>query len=162
MVSSWITHVKNYAKKHKISYKEAMSKAKPSYKKGSKSKTMKGKEDFTGHKGNVSKSKGKDVKKDNPNRDYTKSGGSRKPDAKRKSKKMKTETVELDGTKIKIKEGGLHRSLKVPQDYTFKRSELNKLKKIQNGDSFEFHGKKIKMTPLVKRRIVLGMNLMKK
>jgi hypothetical protein len=32
MVSPWITHLKAYASKHKISYKEAMSKARPSYK----------------------------------------------------------------------------------------------------------------------------------
>lgn len=39
-------------------------------KKKSKSKTAKGEEDFTGKKGDISKSKGKDVKKDNPNVDY--------------------------------------------------------------------------------------------
>lgn len=32
MVSRWITHVKQYASKHKMSYKEAMSKARASYK----------------------------------------------------------------------------------------------------------------------------------
>lgn len=32
MVSKWITHVKAYASKHKMSYKEALSKARPSYK----------------------------------------------------------------------------------------------------------------------------------
>ena len=42
-MSDWINHVKKYAKTHKISYKEAMSKAKPSYK--SKGKKMKGKGD---------------------------------------------------------------------------------------------------------------------
>jgi len=31
--SAWITHVKNYAKKHNVSYKEAMTKAKTTYKK---------------------------------------------------------------------------------------------------------------------------------
>ncbi len=39
MASAWIEHVKAYAKKNKISYKEAMSKAKPSYKKKDTSKT---------------------------------------------------------------------------------------------------------------------------
>ena len=38
-------------------------------KKGMKSKTHSGK-DYTGHKGDVSKSKGKDVKSKNKNRDY--------------------------------------------------------------------------------------------
>ena len=32
MASGWIEYVKAYASKHKISYKEAMSKAKSSYK----------------------------------------------------------------------------------------------------------------------------------
>ena len=37
MASEWINHVKAYQKKHNVSYKEAMSKAKASYKgKGAK------------------------------------------------------------------------------------------------------------------------------
>ena len=32
MVSAWISHVKAYASKNKVSYKEAMSKAKATYK----------------------------------------------------------------------------------------------------------------------------------
>ena len=36
MVSSWILHVKAYQKKHNVSYKEAMSKAKATYKGGAK------------------------------------------------------------------------------------------------------------------------------
>lgn len=37
MASEWISHVKAFSKKNKISYKEAMSKAKASYKpKGAK------------------------------------------------------------------------------------------------------------------------------
>jgi len=57
MVSAWITHVKDYAKKHDVSYKDAMSKAKASYKKGSPSKTKKGDKDFTAKKGTASKTK---------------------------------------------------------------------------------------------------------
>ena len=33
MASSWIAHVKQYAKTHKISYKEALKKAGSTYKK---------------------------------------------------------------------------------------------------------------------------------
>jgi hypothetical protein len=33
MVNKWIAHVKAYAKKHNISYKDALKKAKSSYKK---------------------------------------------------------------------------------------------------------------------------------
>jgi hypothetical protein len=164
MANSWIEHVKKYAAKHKMPYGKAISAARASYKKagtkGAKSKTHSGK-DYTGHKGNVSKSKGKDVKSKNPNRDYSKKAKmKRKPDAKRARGKM--ETVELDGEKVKFRKGGLRRSLKVGDDYKFKRSELKKLSKIEVGEKFEFHGKTHKMTERLKKQIVLGMNLMKK
>jgi hypothetical protein len=158
MANAWIEHVKKYAAKHKIPYGKAISAAKASYKKGSKSKTHSGK-DFTGHKGNVSKSKGKDVKSKNKNRDYE---SSRKADPKRMSKKSNMETAVLDGKKVKFRKGGLKKSLKVGDDYTFKRSELNKLKKVEVGDEFMFHKKKMKMTSKLKKQIVLGLNLMKK
>jgi len=75
--------------------------------------------------------------------------------------KPKMETVELDGEKIKFKEGALHKQLKTPAGYTFKRSELNKLKNIENGKTFDFLGKSFKMTPLLKKRISFGLTLMK-
>lgn len=40
MASKWIEFVKAYSKKHNISYKEAMSKAKASYKPDGKAKGM--------------------------------------------------------------------------------------------------------------------------
>ena len=86
----------------------------------------------------------------------------KKMDSELKTKsKPKMETVELDGEKIKFKEGALHRQLKTPAGYTFKRSELNKLKNIENGNSFDFLGKSFKMTPLLKKRISFGLTLMK-
>ena len=46
MSNAWISHVKAYAKKHKCSYREAMSKAKASYKGGKgKKQTKKDKKD---------------------------------------------------------------------------------------------------------------------
>lgn len=42
MVSKWIEHVKAYSKKNGVSYKEAMSKAKASYKSGGATTTKKG------------------------------------------------------------------------------------------------------------------------
>ena len=33
MASAWISHVKNYAKKHNISYKDALKKASSTFKK---------------------------------------------------------------------------------------------------------------------------------
>ena len=54
--SKWITHVKKYAKDNNISYKEALSKASPSYKKGSgETHTM---PDGTVMKGKTHKGKG--------------------------------------------------------------------------------------------------------
>ena len=41
MVNTWIEHVKAYAKKNKVSYKEAMSKAKATYKAKETNKVMK-------------------------------------------------------------------------------------------------------------------------
>lgn len=72
------------------------------------------------------------------------------------------EKVELDGEKFTIKKGALKRSLGVPDSYTFKKSELEKLKKIEVGKEFEFKGKKKKMTELLKKRVTLGLTLMKK
>lgn len=40
--SSWIKHVKKYAKDHKIEFGEALKKARPSYKSTSSTKKMKG------------------------------------------------------------------------------------------------------------------------
>ena len=33
MTSNWIMHVKNYSKKHNVSYKDALKKSKKTYKK---------------------------------------------------------------------------------------------------------------------------------
>jgi len=132
MSSTWINHVKAYAKKNKVSYKEAMSKAKTTYKSSAGTKTAK-----------VSKSKVAPKKRGRP-------------------AKAKMETAELDGKKVKFKSGGLHASLKTPEGYTFKRTVLNKLNKTGVGEEFDFLGKKRKMTGKLKKQITLGLNLMKK
>jgi hypothetical protein len=72
----------------------------------------------------------------------------------------KKEEVVIDGEKIKFKKGALHTQLKVPQSYTFTKSELNKIKKVENGQKFNFHGKEFKMTPLLKRRVAFALVLM--
>ena len=81
---------------------------------------------------------------------------------KEEKKKPKMATAKLGGETIKFRRGGLHRSLKVPMEYSFKRAELEKLNKIDTGKDFSFQGKKIKMTPLVKKQLTLGINLMKR
>lgn len=73
----------------------------------------------------------------------------------------KKEKVEVGGEEITIKKGALHRSLGVPDSYTFKKPELEKLKKVEVGKEFTFKGKKKKMTELLKKRVTLGLTLMK-
>ena len=74
---------------------------------------------------------------------------------------VEKQTVELDGEKFKIKKGALKRQLGVSQSYTFKRPELNKMKKVEVGKTFEFNGKTKKMTGLLKKRITLALVLMR-
>lgn len=76
-------------------------------------------------------------------------------------KAKKTGEVVLDGEKIKFKEGGLRNQLKVPKDYKFTKSDLNKLNKIKTGEKFNFLGKEFKKTPLMAKRISFGLTLMK-
>lgn len=75
-------------------------------------------------------------------------------------KKVKKEVIKIGKEKIKFKKGGLHRSLKVPDSYTFKTSQLTPLKKIKTGTTFYYEGKKIKMTSKIKSQINLGLTLM--
>ena len=161
MANSWITHLQAYAKKHKMSYKDAIKdpKARAAYK--GKSGSMKKqsakdrKDESKGMKGQVKGTKSK-----------SKRNFESKPDAKRgarkysKKKGAATETVELDGEEVKFKKGGLHKSLKVGDDYKFKKSELRRLEKVENGEAFEFHGKSMKISPKLKRQITLGLTLM--
>lgn len=86
---------------------------------------------------------------------------------KRKPRKVETETIKLrkkEGAKenanIKIKKGALHRALKVPQDYTFKKSQIARLDKIETGKTFTFLGNKFKMTDLMKDRVSLAHTMM--
>ena len=77
---------------------------------------------------------------------------------KKSTKKMVT--AELGGQKIKFKKGGLRDMLGVPRDYRFTKRKLGAMMKIKDGDEFSFLGKKRKMTKLLKKRLVLGHNLM--
>lgn len=74
---------------------------------------------------------------------------------------VEKQTIDLEGEKFKIKKGALKRQLGLPQSYTFKKSELNKMKKVEVGDTFDFNGKTRKMTGLLKRRITLALVLMR-
>jgi len=76
-------------------------------------------------------------------------------------KRLPKEVVELGGEKITIRKGGLHQSLKVPDSYKFKIKQLNSLKQVEIGDKFKFRNRIFKMTGMLKKQIVLGINLMK-
>lgn len=62
---------------------------------------------------------------------------------------------------LKIKEGGLRAAMKVGKDYKFTKSKLSPLLKHEIGKSFEFEGKKIKMTEKLRKQIQLAINMMK-
>ena len=143
MANPWITHVQKYAKANKISYKEAISKARASYKKGATKKMKKQtSSDKTNEKQGMEIKGLKDAKK-------------------KRGRPSKTATVELGGEKVKFKKGGLRKSLKAPEDHKFRKGNLKKLLKIPVGDSFDFLTRKHKMTAKIKKQINLALNLMK-
>ncbi len=67
--------------------------------------------------------------------------------------------VVLDGKKIKFKEGALHRQLKVPEDQDIGITNLRKIKKAEVGAMVKIKGKTFKVTPLMKKRAVFGLNI---
>ena len=81
-----------------------------------------------------------------------------KPEVK---KSDKAEGV-FEATDGDIKEGGLRKTLKVDKDYKFTRATLNKLRKNEVGSSFDFEGKKHKMTDRLAKQVQLALNMMKK
>ena len=150
-MTKWTDHVKSYAKKKGISYSAALKD--PNVSKGYKKQTAKDKADESkGMKGQVKGTKSKTARNFESARKSTR----------RKQQKAKTTMgeVELDGEKVKFKEGALHKMLKTPPGYKFKKSELNKMKKVENGEMFEFMGKSRKMTPLMKKRVTFALTLM--
>ena len=70
-----------------------------------------------------------------------------------------TETIILGGKKIKFKKGALHRQLKVPEDEDIGISNLRKISKSELGASVTIKGKTFKVTPLMKKRAVFGLNI---
>lgn len=60
-----------------------------------------------------------------------------------------------------LKKGGLRQQLKVGKFYKFTLGPLVKANKTAVGDMFEFNSKTFKMTPLLKKRITLAINLMR-
>lgn len=76
-------------------------------------------------------------------------------------RQKKTQEISIGKEKITFAKGTLKSQLGRPQDYTFKLDELEKLKKVENGKRFRYNKESRMMTPLLKRRITLAVNLMK-
>ena len=70
--------------------------------------------------------------------------------------KLKKGSVDFD----KIKKGKLKFMLGRPDSYKFSKEELEKIN-VDEGQMFEYNGKKRKMTPLLKKRIQFAINFMK-
>jgi len=92
---------------------------------------------------------------------FIKEGDSFEKAHKKAMKEDSKEVAEIDGEKIEFKPGALRQQLGVPKEHTFKKMELRKLLKVENGEKFMFMGKEKKMTPLLKKRINFALVLMK-
>ena len=73
---------------------------------------------------------------------------------------VKYETIELEGEKVKFKEGALRKQLKLKPTQKLSKAMLNKVKKTEVGKTFELFKKKHKMTKLMKKRINFAIVLM--
>ena len=82
------------------------------------------------------------------------------PKARPKKGEEKEEGL-FEATDGKIKEGGLHRFLRVDKDFKFRRGSLVRLLKVDVGEKFSFEGNEIKMTERGKKQIQLAVNMMK-
>ncbi len=71
-------------------------------------------------------------------------------------------TVVLDGKKIRYNPGALHRQLKIPEDENIGVSNLRKIKKAEVGTMVKIKGRTYKVTPLMRKRAVFGLNIMPK
>ena len=70
------------------------------------------------------------------------------------------ETIELDGEKVKFKEGALRKQLKLKPAEKLSKAMLNKVKKTEVGKEFKLFNRKYKMTKLMKKRINFAIVLM--
>ena len=62
---------------------------------------------------------------------------------------------------LEIKKGGLRNSLKVDKDYKFTKSKLRPLLKHEEGKTFDFEGKTIKMTEKIRKQVQLSLSRLK-
>lgn len=87
---------------------------------------------------------------------------SKKPPATKNSKPREKKVSEDQLPIDTMKEGSLRKQLKLKEsDPGLKPSELRALLKVEDGVEAMFRGKKVKMTPLLRKRANLGITLMK-
>jgi hypothetical protein len=60
-----------------------------------------------------------------------------------------------------ITKGNLHKHLKVPKSYKFRKSSIERMSKIKTGNEFTFRTNKFKMTKLLKKEITLAKAFIK-
>ena len=86
----------------------------------------------------------------------------RKPPSTPASKPRKQKTSEDRLPLDTMKEGSFRKQLKLKEDDpSLKITEIRKMLKSENGKDFNFRGKQIKMTPLLRKRGNLAITLMK-
>jgi len=86
----------------------------------------------------------------------------RKPPSTSKSQPRKKKESEEGLPLDTMKEGSFRKQLKLKDDDpSLKITEIRKMLKTDNGKDFDFRGKKIKMTPLLRKRGNLAITLMK-
>jgi len=76
-------------------------------------------------------------------------------------KRGKTRNITIKGRKIRYKKGALRSQMGLTKKQKFSISGLNRMSKIPVGRKFEVGKKRMRMTPLLKRRIVFGRTLMR-
>lgn len=69
------------------------------------------------------------------------------------------ETIKIGGKTVKFKKGALHKMLKVPLDEDIGVPNLRKIARSETGSSVVIKGKTFKVSPLMKRRAVFGLNI---
>ena len=75
------------------------------------------------------------------------------------TKRKETSTIKIGDSKITMEKGRLHRDLNIPMDKKIPMSLINRLAAVENGEMFAYQGKQKKMTPALKKRVVLARTL---
>ena len=73
--------------------------------------------------------------------------------------KSKKQTIKIGDSKITMEKGRLSRDLGIPEEKNIPMSLINRLIKVENGEMFAYKGKQKKMTPALKKRLVLARTL---